>query len=229
MERLIMAFAGMRRNRPGYHSARHRKALRQSNRWLVVLFAGSLAIGLYSGSQAGLIAAKAGLAQILLDKAWQTSKVSLVPVKPWPWADTHPVAKLTVDRLGESHIVLNAENGEAMAFGPANVVLPGASTQEDFSGKANSNLGNGLVVIGGHRDTHLKFIRDLQHGDLISVENMSGQQIDYELESVMIIDTTKEELRADTLADGLLLITCYPFDALTAGGPLRAVVVAKRV
>ena len=125
MNLLTTLGANISHQKASNHNADHKKASTNSRRYLYFLFALSLATGLYSGSQAGLIAAKAGLAQILLDKAWRTSKSSLHPVKPWPWADTYPVGKLSVERLGESHIVLNADNGEAMAFGPASVVLPG--------------------------------------------------------------------------------------------------------
>jgi len=196
-----------------------------TRRLLLVLLAGLLATGLQSATRAGWIATKAELAQVLLNRAWERSKALSQPVKPWAWADTHPVARLTVARLNETHIVLNAGNGEAMAFGPAAVTLPGKHSPAFIA----TQPGTGPIIIGGHRDTHLKFVRELRHGDLIRVENVEGEEFFFQTESVMIVDSSKEQLHADMDADGLVLITCYPFDAVEAGGPLRAVVVARVV
>ena len=41
---------------------------------------------------AATIEAKAFLAPILIERAWHDSQVYRVNVKPWPWADTWPVA-----------------------------------------------------------------------------------------------------------------------------------------
>ena len=68
---------------------------------------------------AGLIKAKAGLAPLMLAKAWEQSLASQGrPVKPWPWADTWPVAKLQVPSMGISQFVLAGDTGNALAFGP---------------------------------------------------------------------------------------------------------------
>ncbi|MBT7487663.1 MAG: hypothetical protein HN673_14945, partial [Rhodospirillales bacterium] len=71
--------------------------------FLIIAGAAFAGVGLW-------IPMKAALAQILLEKAWQetrqgNSKVRPnMPAKPWPWADTWPVAKLTMK--GESLYVL---------------------------------------------------------------------------------------------------------------------------
>ena len=45
------------------------------------------------------IVAKAQLAQVLLHAAWSRTQASGVPAKPWPWADTFPVARLVAPSL----------------------------------------------------------------------------------------------------------------------------------
>ena len=45
----------------------------------------------------------------------------------------------------------------------------------------------------------------------------------------MIMNVERSVLRTDPDADQLVLVTCYPFDALRAGGPLRYVVFADPV
>ena len=105
------------------------------------------------------ILVKAQIAQVLLAQAWEATKAGGEPVKPWPWADTWPVARLTVPRLGVEEIVLAGGNGEAMAFGPGHL---GTSAKPGSGGN---------VVLAGHRDTHFEFLRDLQPGDEILLED----------------------------------------------------------
>ena len=42
-----------------------------------------------------------------------------------------------------------------------------------------------------------------------------------------VVDSRKGSLVLDTEAAMLTLVTCYPFDAREAGGPLRYIVTAK--
>src|ERR1700755_2904480 len=71
--------------------------------------------------QALWIHAKAFLAQVLLERAFAASLASGYAVKPWPWADTWPVARIEVPRLHRSAIVLAGSSGQALAFGPGHV------------------------------------------------------------------------------------------------------------
>ncbi len=136
--------------------------------------------------------------------------------------DSHPVARLTVARSGESHIVLEGASGEAMAFGPSRMLLPGKLSNADKHSEV-------LVAISGHRDTHLEFLKEMQPGDTVSLESFQGQLKHYELESMRVINTETENLLIEPSAAGLLLITCYPFDTFSVGGPLRLVAYARVV
>ena len=49
---------------------------------------------------------KAELAGILIRRAWSKTIESGRPHAPWSWADTHPVARLRIPRLGYEEIVL---------------------------------------------------------------------------------------------------------------------------
>jgi sortase A len=44
---------------------------------------------------------------------------------------------------------------------------------------------------------------------------------------MQVVDSRRQPLQLS--GDGLALVTCFPFDALTAGGPLRYVVIATPV
>lgn len=169
-----------------------------------------LLTALASGGQAAYMTAKAQLAQGLLLRAWDQSQASGEPVKPWPWADTHPVALLEIPRLNIRQVVLDSHSGEAMAFGPGLVSVEGSH------------------VLGGHRDSHLAFAQRLEPDDLIRLTTADGQVWPYRVGNLQIVDSRQTpDYRPP--ADSLSLITCYPFDALTPGGPLRYVVTALSV
>src|SRR5258708_1490834 len=65
--------------------------------------------------------AKALVAQVLLQRAFAQTLTTGKDVKPWSWADTWPVARIDIPRLGKSAIVLNGSSGQALAFGPGHV------------------------------------------------------------------------------------------------------------
>ena len=46
------------------------------------------------------------LAPILIERAWTESRTHATEVKPWPWADTWPVARLSAPTLKLERFVL---------------------------------------------------------------------------------------------------------------------------
>ena len=172
--------------------------------------------GVSQMAKATYIHSKASLAQALIKRAWsKVSKKGRAP-KPWPWADTEPVARLGAPTLHVDLMVLEGGSGRTLAFGPGHVTgtaLPGE---------------RGNSVIGGHRDTHFRFLKDLKRGDTLLVETASGDLIDYIVSGAEVVDEKRSDLLAEFGDDRLTLITCYPFDAVMPGGPLRYVVTALR-
>jgi sortase A len=174
-----------------------------------------LLIGIQQLGGAVLIQAKAALAPLLIEKAWaQTLNTGKQVVKPWPWADTWPVGRLRVEDLDQDLFILEGDTGNALAFGPGRA-LPSAKLGE-----------KGAAVIGGHRDTHFAFLQQLQKGHVLELQLASGERREYQVSGLRIVDASQETLSAETIEEALLLVTCYPFDALQAGGPLRYVVTA---
>lgn len=172
--------------------------------------------GSHQLSSAAVIKAKAWLAPALVEQAWRRTLLGAsTPVKPWPWADTWPVARLQAPNLNVDLMVLAGDSGNALAFGPGHATasaLPGTE---------------GLVVIGGHRDTHFAFLQNLNAGAEIRLQDASGTTRTYVVEDAAVIDASRQALAKNSVDTGLLLVTCYPFDALSAGGPLRYVVTAR--
>lgn len=168
--------------------------------------------GLWQLGEGAYIYAKAQLAQELILDAWEKGVANHQAVKPWSWADTWPVARLMVPRLSIDQIVLAGDNGRALAFGPGHRIgsaLPGT-------------VGNSLI--SGHRDTHFNFLKELRIDDTILVQDQTGTVHQYVINAYEVIDESMPI--AEGNARQLTLVTCYPFDAVMPGGPLRYVVTA---
>jgi sortase A len=173
-------------------------------------------LALQQFGSAGLIHLKAWLAPALVERAWQRGlNAGGTAVKPWPWADTWPVARLEVPALGVSQLVLAGDRGNALAFGPGHhsaSAMPGAQ---------------GLALIGGHRDTHFAFLEYLQRGQRIQLQLPTGEARHYRVRDMSIVDSRLDQPYGRPGREQLWLVTCYPFDAVFAGGPLRYVVRAE--
>ncbi len=170
--------------------------------------------GGYQVASAGWIHAKAQFAQVLLEGAWARSDGDRV-ARPWPWADTGPVARLTVPALGIDRIVLAGASGESLAFGPAKLA-------------ASAPPGQGHTVLAGHRDTHFAFLRRLAPDHRMTLERRDGERVSYRVASRRVVDSRDQAL-ALAGPNRLSLVTCYPFDAVNPGGPMRLVITAEPV
>jgi len=187
-------------------------ALSKRGRLLVACLLG---FGFLQLGQGAYIPAKAWLAQELMLSAWSRMQSGETRVTPWPWADTWPIARLTAKAGDVNLIVLAGGSGRTLAFGPGHLgasVLPG-------------EVGN--AVIAGHRDTHFQFLKEVQTGDVLTLESGRGIEHSYEVVAVEIVNSEKGSLVLDTDVAMLSLVTCYPFDAIDSGGPLRYVVTAR--
>ncbi len=182
--------------------------------WWLPLLAG--AAGLLFCTSGSWIHAKALLAQVLLRHAWQQSLVLKQPVRPWPWADIAPVARLRVPGLAQDQIILDSQSGAALAFGPGML-------------RRGSRPGRpGPCVLAGHRDTSFRFLQRLRPGELLSLEDLEGKIHLYRVQEAAV-RSAKELFFEQQTAARLLLVTCYPFDAILPGTPLRFVVSAEQV
>ena len=162
-------------------------------------------IGLILFGQGAYIHAKARVAQVLLERAFEKTITTRRETKPWSWADTWPVARIEVKRLHAHAIVLAGSSGQALAFGPGHVErTPDAGER-------------GVAVYSAHRDTHFRFLKDVAIGDEIEVKRQDGQTFRYRVDRISVVRFDASGI--DPLADGhqLVLSTCWPFHALTQG------------
>lgn len=162
---------------------------------------------------AGWIHAKAIAAQILLDRAWQQTLVDKTRNKPWPWADTWPVAELIAPQHDISLIVLAGDSGASLAFGPGHAF---ASSMPEA---------RGTVMISGHRDTHFRFLQNLKKGERLILKTKTGIHY-YSISNMQVVDADNHSV--DNNDDKLVLVTCYPFNSAVVGGSERYLVHAQR-
>ena len=176
-----------------------------------------LCFGFWQLGHGTYIPAKAWVAQELMQRAWRRSTPAGRAERPWPWADTSPVARLRARQGAVELIVLAGSSGRTLAFGPGHMstsVLPG-------------EVGNS--VIAGHRDTHFQFLKHLQVGESLEIERPGGRFFRYRIVDVNVVDSRRGSLVLDTVEPMLSLVTCYPFDTAEAGGPMRFVATAELV
>jgi sortase A len=172
--------------------------------------------GLVLFGQGAYIHAKALMAQVLLERAFAETIAGGRATKPWSWADTWPVARIEVRRLGASVIVLAGSSGQALAFGPGHVELtPNAGER-------------GVAVYSAHRDTHFRFLKNVAIGDDIDITRNDGRTFRYRADGAAVVRFDASGI--DPLTDGyeLVLSTCWPFDAVTPG-PTRYVLHATMI
>jgi sortase A len=195
----------------------YRYARKLSTVIIVLLFSASL----WQLATANWIQGKAILAQHLLNTSWNKTLASstladpLKPVihKPWPWADTWPVAKLIVPEYEIEQIILAGDSGSSLAFGPG------------YSLASAAPKTIGTTLISGHRDTHFKFLKDLKINDTIYLQT-TDETIGYQVYDLKIVNSKTFTLPSDGGENTLVLVTCYPFEALSSGGLLRYLVYA---
>jgi sortase A len=181
-----------------------------------MFFAGLAAGSVWQAGKAAYLQAKASLSRRLLHAAWERSLGQREGSKPWPWADTWPLARLHVPRLHAGLLVLSGETGGNVAFGPGHIAgtaLPGE---------------RGNCVLSGHRDTHFAFLRELRPGDLLTLQAASGMLVEYRVATAEVVHRKDVRVLLDAGDTRLTLITCYPFDSPLPGGALRYAVVAVK-
>lgn len=176
-----------------------------------------LCLGFWQLGEGAYIPAKAWLAQELMQRAWDRAVEGTERPAPWPWADTWPVARLKALGGDIDLVVLAGGSGRTLAFGPGHL---SASAMPGQPGNA---------VIAGHRDTHFSFLQRLEVGQPLALETVDGRSHLYQVVDIDVVNSRRSSLLLDTEDSVVSLVTCYPFDALAPGGPMRYVVTARKL
>jgi sortase A len=158
---------------------------------------------------------QAWFAQGLLHTAWVRTQASGRQVKPWPFANTWPLARLSIPRLNVEKIVLSHASGgmSAFALGHSNSsVLPG-------------ELGNSVLNIH-NRDIFFNFLKALRPGDMLVLESLRSGRWHYQVSAIYVADKTDTSLLEPSLTRRLTLVSC---NDCTKEDNRRYVVVAEEV
>ncbi|MEH6403801.1 MAG: sortase [Sneathiella sp.] len=174
-----------------------------------------LVIALWQLSQAGLLAAKAWAAPVLIKYAWEQKLETGIDSLPWPWADSGPTAKISIPKLDVDRYILQGDNMRNLAFGPV-LQQRGATT-----------------ILYGHRDTHFSFLRKMKVDDVVIFEggalgvgDMGSEE--WLVERTRVVPVDEIYIPAGENEKSLMMITCYPFGAVSSVSDQRFVVWLKQ-
>ena len=185
---------------------------------LLVILSAILAIaGLIFLFLAFKIEIKAKVAQYLLNNAWNKTIETGDEYEPWPGFDGYPILKLKFPKFKLQQIVLSNTSGQSLAFGPS-------FHPETYLPKENK-----ITAISSHRDSHGYYIRDLKINDFVILEDKEDNKFTYKVKNFKIINVEDKDLQFNKKNSQLLLITCYPFDAVISGTNLRYIVFSERI
>ena len=159
---------------------------------------------------------KAKIAQVLLQQAWNKTLQTGKAYKPWPSFDGKLILLLEIPSHNISQVVLNSTSGQSLAFGPS-------FHEESFLPHERK-----VTIISSHRDSHGDYIKKLQLGEEIKLQDQYKKWHSYIIDDFFIINVQEEKITMENNDQHLLLVTCYPFNAIRSGTPYRYVVSAKK-
>lgn len=176
-----------------------------------LLLACLLAVGVGQIAGATGTHVKAWLGQALLERAWSRAGRSDEPEMPWPGAVSHPIARIEVPALNVDRLVLKGAETPVLAWGPGMEVGP-----------------KGHRLIAAHRDTHFNFLKDLKGGDRVKLALADGRIEHWAVAQRSVVDSRRFGLNLAASGDRMSWVTCWPFNAIEPGGPLRLLVTLHR-
>jgi sortase A len=125
------------------------------------------------------------------------------------------IGRIEIGRLGLSAIVIEGDASSSLRRGVGHV--PNTALPGEF----------GNMALTAHRDTFFRGLRNIQQGDLITLETLAGEY-QYEVDSTSIVSPTSTEVLKSSADQELTLITCYPF-YFVGPAPKRFVVHARKL
>jgi len=151
---------------------------------MTLLVVALVLFGLWQWRSGAWIYLKAEPAQALLQQAW-AAVADQEHVPPWPWADTWPLAKLTIPSKNIDLIVLNGAYGRTLAFGPG--YLESSAAPDSIE----------TTILTGHRDTYFRFLVRLQPGETIRLQQSSRRWLQFTVRDRQVVDSRRAWIRPD--------------------------------
>ncbi len=134
----------------------------------------------------------------LMHTAWLRTQASGEKIKPWPWAELWPIARLTVPHLNAEHIILEQEakqltSSVGLSYLKSSV-LPGEV---------------GSTVLGAHPSLYFSFLSELKPNDVLVLESPRTGKWHYRVHVIKIVNKSDTKLLEPGLKRRLILISCY--------------------
>ena len=153
--------------------------------------------------------------QGLLHTAWVRTQSSGHQVKPWPWAETVPIARLSIPSLNAKHVVL--------AY--ADHKLPTVAITHANSSIPPGELGNSILNVS--QEGYQSFLRHLKPGDVLLLESVHSGLWRYRVSTIYVVEKTNTVLIEPSLNRRLTLVSCHRCDQQQ--NRFRYVVVAEEM
>lgn len=179
-----------------------------------------LQAGFYIFLVAGLLCAGYAGYYLAAEHAFQTIEMRKFEHSA-PLAEPHlPITgevlgQIRVSRLNLQAVIVEGDSGEVLDKAVGHI--PGTAMPGGW----------GNVALAGHRDRLFRPLREIQRGDIITIESLSGS-FEYEVESSFVVTPTETEVLNTTNGRELTLITCFPFNYV-GSAPKRFIVRAREV
>jgi sortase A len=141
------------------------------------------------------------------------ARLPTFPLAPRPEGSL--VGRLEIPRLGLSAVVLEGSDSKTLRVAIGRVMQTAEPGEQ------------GNVVLGGHRDTFFRPLRQIRDGDEITLVTPGGRY-QYVVDWTKVVKPTDTSSLAPTQQPALTLVTCYPFHFI-GHAPERFIVRARQV
>lgn len=125
-----------------------------------------------------------------------------------------PFGRIDIPRLGMSVIVVEGARSRDLLVGAGHI--PGTAFPHD----------SGNVGIAGHRDTFFRELRNIRHGDRVTIQTAQGAYL-YVVQWTRVVKPTQVDVLRSSGERTLTLVTCYPFSYI-GHAPKRFIVRARQ-
>jgi sortase A len=181
-----------------------------------VIFSFVLALSsVWQFTNSSLISLENVVTQGLLHTAWVRTQSSGHQVKPWPWAETVPIARLSIPSLNTKHVILDY----------ANQRLPEVAITHANSSIPPGELGNSILNVS--QEGYQSFLHLLKPGDALVLESVHSGLWRYQVSTIYVVEKTNTVLIEPSLNRRLTLVSCYRCNQQQSR--LRYVVVAEEM
>lgn len=181
-----------------------------------IIFSFVLALSsVWQFTSSSLISLENMVTQGLLHTAWVRTQSSGHQVKPWPWAETVPIARLSIPSLNTRHVILDY----------ANQHLPEVAIAHANSSIPPGELGNSILNVS--QEGYESFLHLLKPGDALVLESVHSGLWRYRVSTIYVVEKTNTVLIEPSLNRRLTLVSCYRCNQQQSR--LRYVVIAEEM